>query len=264
MDVRDFFARSFKRPQFRVTVNARCGRSCFFCRPSGEAVATLPGAELSVDDLIAVAEAVRSAGIRSVKLTGGDPALYRPLEDAVRRLRTECGFEEIEVISRHPLLGARADRLVGAGVTVLNMSVDTLDPLLHHELCGVNDLPQVLAALDECVATGVPVKVNTVVMGGINDEEIDQLIAYCSVRGVRVLKLLDVIRDLDGGAESFARRLATKRGKNLRDLFVPLDHLATRLGAHATRADVVQQGDLGHPMTVLNMNRPGNPGGSIL
>lgn len=73
-------------PQFRVTVNARCGRACFFCRPSGEAVATAAGTELKVDDLIAVAKVVRAAGITSIKLTGGDPALYDPLEDAVLRL----------------------------------------------------------------------------------------------------------------------------------------------------------------------------------
>ncbi|MGH3720082.1 MAG: radical SAM protein [Pseudonocardiaceae bacterium] len=84
-------------PQFRVTVNARCGRACFFCRPSGEAVATAAGMELKVDDLIAVAKVVRGAGITSIKLTGGDPALYGPLEEAVFRLRREAEFDQVEV-----------------------------------------------------------------------------------------------------------------------------------------------------------------------
>src|SRR4051812_42470780 len=121
-----------RMPQFRVTLNARCGRACFFCRPSGEAVATAAGAELNVDDLISVASVVRSAGITEVKLTGGDPALYSPLEDAVRRLRLEVGFEKIELISRHPRIGKRADRLATQGVTTFNISLDTLDPALHH------------------------------------------------------------------------------------------------------------------------------------
>jgi GTP 3',8-cyclase len=102
MPVRNGNRSGARLPQFRVTVNARCGRACFFCRPSGEAVATEAGSELKVDDLIAVATAVRAAGIPSIKLTGGDPALYDPLEEAVARLKREAGFHEIEVISRHP------------------------------------------------------------------------------------------------------------------------------------------------------------------
>ena len=246
----------WRLPQFRVTVNARCGRACWFCRPSGEAVATAPGAELAVDALIAVAKVVRAAGIASIKLTGGDPALYAPLEDAVARLRREAGFGEIEVISRHPRIGERAQRLAALGVTQFNMSIDTLDEDLHHELCGVDDLPDVIGALRSCVETGVPVKVNMVVMGGINDGEVPALAGFCAAHGVRTLKLLDVIGDLDQGAESFARRLAIRRGRSLPELYVPLETLAAQFGATAVRREIRTQGGLGHPMTVLAL-----PGG---
>src|SRR5216683_2848301 len=104
-------------PRFRVTLNARCGRACFFCRPSGEAVPTAAGTEIAVSDLLAVARAVRRHGVRGIKLTGGDPALYGPLEDAVSRLRDEAQFDEIELISRHPEIGPRARRLARNGVT---------------------------------------------------------------------------------------------------------------------------------------------------
>ncbi|TDD80586.1 radical SAM protein [Actinomadura rubrisoli] len=238
-------------PQFRVTLNARCGRACFFCRPSGEAIATAAGAELAVDDLIRTASAVRAHGVDGIKLTGGDPALYGPLEEAVGRLRTEAGFTSIELISRHPLIGDRAKGLAELGVTVFNMSVDTLDPELHHEICGVDDLPEVLHALGQCVATGVPTKVNTVVMSGVNDAELPGLVEYCEDLGVRTLKFLDVIKDLDGGTESFARRLAIRRGSTLPDLYLPLAELTARFRARASREETRSQGGLGHPMTVL-------------
>jgi len=180
--------------------NSRCGRACFFCRPSGEAVTV----DLAPDDLVRVATVVRRTGIGSIKLTGGDPALYEPLEETVLRLRRGAQFDEIEVISRHPLIGSRAADLAEAGVTQFNMSVDTLDPVLHHEICGVDDLPAVLDALGACVATGVPVKVNTVVMAGVNDHEVATLAAFCERVGVHTLKLLDVIKDLEAGTESFA------------------------------------------------------------
>lgn len=240
-------------PQFRVTVNARCGRTCFFCRPSGEAVATAARSELAVDDLIAVAKAVRLAGITRIKLTGGDPALYDPLENAVVRLKHEAGFDEIEVISRHPRIGERAERLATLGVTQFNMSLDTLDKRLHHELCGVDDLPEVICALQRCVKTGVPVKVNMVVMGDINDDEVSALADFCAMNGVRTLKLLDVIKDLDEGAESFARRLAIRRGKKLPELYVPLETITERFAAEAVRQEVRTQGGLGHPMTVVTL-----------
>lgn len=238
-------------PQFRVTLNSRCGRACFFCRPSGEAVSTAAGTELSVDHLIAVAKAVYKLGITSIKLTGGDPALYEPLEEAVSRLANEVGFDDITVISRHPRIGSRAAALRKAGVTQFNMSLDTLDSDLHHELCGVNDLAAVLDALRMCVATGVPVKVNTVVMSNINDTEVPDIATYCAGIGVRTLKLLDVIKDLDAGAESFARRLAIRRGRSLKDLYIPLEVFESRFGAGALRREVRTQGGLGHPMTAL-------------
>lgn len=240
-------------PQFRVTVNSRCGRACFFCRPSGEAVPTASTASLKVDDLIRVARVVRSLGVTSIKLTGGDPALYEPLVEAVTRLRDEVGFDEIEVISRHPLIGARARALSAAGVTQFDMSIDTLDNALHHELCGVDDLPEIIAALHRCVQTGVPVKVNMVVMGGVNDTEVPDIADFCSAAGARTLKLLDVIKDLDEGAESFARRLAIKRGVKLPQLYVPLEKAAATLGAGAT-TEIRTQGGLGHPMTVLRLS----------
>lgn len=77
MDVREHEETTRPRtPQFRVTLNSRCGRFCFFCRPSREAVATTKNTELHPVQLLAVAHEVRAQGVDSIKLTGGDPALY--------------------------------------------------------------------------------------------------------------------------------------------------------------------------------------------
>lgn len=245
--------RQHRMPQFRVMLNARCGRACFFCRPSGEAIATDSKRELNVEDLVRVAKAVRSSGISGIKLTGGDPALYGPLEEAVMRLHREAGFTDIEVISRHPRIGERAARLASLGVTQFNMSIDTLDRRLHHELTGMDDLPEVVSALRKCVETGVPVKINTVVMRRVNEDEIPRLVDFASQTGVRILKLLDVIKDLDQGTEDFARRLAIKRATTLSELHVPLEDITKRLSEIAVDSSVRTQGGLGHPMTALTL-----------
>jgi GTP 3',8-cyclase len=240
-------------PQFRVTVNSRCGRNCFFCRPSGEGVPTPPNVDLPVDDLVQVAGVVRDFGIDSVKLTGGDPALYPALEPAVNDLRGVAGFKEVEVISRHPAIGRRAVRLAEAGVTQFNISLDTLDPRLHYDITGQNDHVAVLDALRSVIATGVPVKVNMVVMSGVNDAEVGALAAWCEAEGVHTLKLLDVIKDLDAGAESLAKKLARQRGKVVSDLYVPLGAVTSQVSMAAARVTIRTQGGLGHPMTVLTM-----------
>ncbi|MFD7614382.1 radical SAM protein [Streptomyces sp. NPDC059828] len=240
-------------PQVRVTVNSRCKRSCYYCRPSGEAVATESGTDLDPDRLIAVATAVRARGVDGIKLTGGDPALYGPLVEVVRRLRQEAGMREVEVISRHPRIGELAPALAAAGVTLFNVSLDTLDERLHREICGVDDHAGVLAAIGACVATGVPVKVNVVVMSGINTPEVGRLIEFCEAAGVHSVKLLDIIKDLGESGESFARRLEIKRRLRLPDLYVPLGELADGIRARAVGEEVVQQGGLGHPMTVFTM-----------
>jgi GTP 3',8-cyclase len=240
-------------PQFRVALNSRCGRACFYCRPSGEAVGTAAHTELKPSDLLRVARCVRAHGIRHIKLTGGDPALYGPLEEVITELRHNIGFDEVEVISRHPKFGPRAEALAKAGATQLNMSIDTLNPELHRRIVGINDHEHVLRALDQCVATGVACKVNIVVMAGVNEHEIVDLVTSLAARGVRCIKLLDVIVDLDRGDESFAHRLEKLEKRSLEELYAPLERVAKHLRDLTTSFELRSQGDLGHPMEVLKL-----------
>lgn len=242
-----------RRPQFRVTVNSRCGRACFYCRPSGEGLSTAPSQQLSPDDLFRVARAIRTTGINSIKLTGGDPALYEPLVDVVSGLKT-MDFN-VEVISRNPRIASLAASLASVGLDLLNISVDTLDPNLHRRIGGVDDLTAVLHAVECAVEAGLLVKVNAVVMSGVNEDEILNLVDYCGRVGVRTLKLLDVIDDLDQGEESFARRLRDV-APSLRHLYTGFDEITAALEIAASTHSVRHQGDLGHPMRSFVM-----PGG---
>lgn len=243
---------SMRMPQLRVSVNSRCQRACFYCRPSGEGVPTDPRESIHPEDLILVAAACASHGITSIKLTGGDPALWAPLANVVRRLKTETGIKEVQVISRNPRIGEMITELREAGLDQLNLSLDTLNQSLHHKITGVDDLPELLRALDKAATAGIPLKVNVVVMSGINDGEIVDIIEFCESSGVGELKLLDVIRDLGDGKENNLFRL---RGadQTLRDLFVPLGPMATLLRDRAESWELLNQGGLGHPMFAARM-----------
>ena len=235
-------------PQVRIAVNARCGRACFFCRPSGESIATPPRSMLDIDTVVRLCEAFRACGARDFKLTGGDPALWPPLVDCVERLKQNVGIERLEVISRHPQIGQLASALANAGVDQINMSIDTLDPNVHRRITGNDDLALVQQALREVIRTGVPCKVNTVVMRDLNEAEIPRIVRYCENEGVEQLKMLDVIRDLDTGTESYKTRLIQIGASSLSDLYTPLDRIAEWLEEQATSKQRTYQGGLGHPM----------------
>ena len=242
-----------KVPELRVTVNSRCQRACFFCRPSGEAVNTSSGKELDTETVLQVAKICSRYGVSYIKLTGGDPALWDPLIDCVLRLRNETKYY-IEVISRHPQIANKAVQLAASGIDTLNVSIDTLDPELHRKITGVNDLPQILEAIRTCINSGLRCKVNMVVLRGINEHEIENLIAYCEAAGVKVLKLLDLMTDIEDGGETFVQRMKLLGFDSLRALYAPLEGIAVNLRKRASREKRFRQrGGLGNPMLALTM-----------
>jgi cyclic pyranopterin phosphate synthase len=239
-------------PQLRIAVNARCGRACIYCRPSGEAIATAPWLTLNELHVLDVVEAFAKVGGEEIKITGGDPALWPPLVSAVSNICAIPGIQSVEVVSRNPRIGELAPDLAKAGVSILNMSIDSLNPAKHKFITGIDDLGAVVEALNRCVATGVKCKVNTVVLRDINESEILPMADFFAASGVSTFKLLDIIRDLDSGEESFSRRLS-RYGKSLRDLYVPVNKYVDEFQAHAADISTGFQGQLGHPMSVLKL-----------
>jgi len=219
-------------------------------------VATPAKAALSVADVLTVAGALAEQGVREIKLTGGDPALWPPLVECVSQLSSISGVR-VDVISRHPKIGELAAPLAEAGVALINVSIDTLNPELHRLITARDDLPLLLRSVRAIVAAGIPCKINTVVMRGVNDHEVLELVDYCEREGVHTLKLLDIIEDLDSGSEAFVKRLRVLRvepkPKNIRDLYLPLAGISSELGKRAVASKEAFQGGLGHPMTQYTM-----------
>lgn len=240
-------------PQLRITVNSHCGRRCFFCRPSGEGLSASGHSQLSKRDVIQVCGVAGEMGVTEVKLTGGDPALWEPLVDTVYEIKRDGLVKHLEVLSRHPRIGQLAPALAEARVDLINVSLDTLQADLHRRITGVDDLPETLNALTECVSSGIPCKVNTIVMRELNDKEIASIITYCEHVGVRYLKLNDVIRDLHNPPLTHASHLLEVEGRVLSELYCPMGEIQEQLRARATKVRTKRQGGLGHPMLVYSM-----------
>ncbi|MCZ7601634.1 MAG: radical SAM protein [Melioribacteraceae bacterium] len=237
-------------------VNSRCERHCFYCRPSGESLPIKNNLQIELDKLLGICSFFKDMGVTDIKITGGDPALWEPLVHCVTKLKNELGFRQVHVISRHPRMGELCTDLAEAGVDLINFSLDTLNKDLYVKITGREDLEELLVSISRCVEAGVKCKVNTVIMKGVNDKELPDILKFCEVNKVSEVKLLDMIKDLDLGDESYIKRLKIITGKEntkLTDLYLPLQGIKEKLQEKSLKTETIYQGGLGHPMTKITL-----------
>jgi cyclic pyranopterin phosphate synthase len=202
---------SFNRPvsNLRVSLTPKCNLSCIYCHREGEKD---PEAPLTAAEIAEVLRVAAGFGIRSVKFTGGEP-LLRP--DLIEIVKSVPAGVESSITTNGTLLAGLAADLKQAGLRRVNVSIDSLDPATYKKIAGTDRLSDVLDGIDAALATGLtPVKLNMVVLKGINDHEIDDFLKY--VRGNRdlVLQLIELMNfndcdhhgDLNGLENSLASR----------------------------------------------------------
>lgn len=169
----------------RVSLTDKCNLRCTYCMPA-EGLDWLPKPQLLTDDEVVrlVRVGVELLGIREVRYTGGEPLLRRGLVDIVRRTTALTPRPQVSLTTNGLGLAKLAAPLHEAGLDRVNVSLDTLDRDTFQKLSHRDRLADVLAGLTAAADAGlVPVKVNTVLMRGINDADAVQLLAYCLERG---------------------------------------------------------------------------------
>jgi GTP 3',8-cyclase len=168
----------------RVSLTDKCNLRCTYCMPA-EGLDWLPSPELLTDDEVVrlVTIAVRDLGIRAVRLTGGEPLLRRGLVDIVAQLAALDPRPKLALTTNGIGLAKIAAELGAAGIDRVNVSLDTLRADRFQTLSRRDRLDDVLAGLDAALASGLsPVKVNAVLMRGVNDDEALDLLHYCLER----------------------------------------------------------------------------------
>ena len=169
----------------RVSLTDRCNLRCAYCMPP-EGLDWLPAPEVLTGDEISrlIRIGVTMLGIREVRFTGGEPLLRRDLDSIIARTAALAPRPEISLTTNGIGLARRAPALRAAGLDRINVSLDTLRPEVFRKLARRDRLPDVLDGLAGAAAAGLtPVKVNTVLMRGLNDDEAVALLAYCLSRG---------------------------------------------------------------------------------
>ena len=202
---------SYNRPvsNLRISLTPKCNLSCIYCHAEGE---NAPQEQISAPDIAEILRVAAGFGIRSVKFTGGEPTLRPDLVDIIRSVPE--GMES-SMTTNGTLLAAIAGDLKCAGLSRVNVSLDSLDPVTYKKITGTDRLSDVLDGIAAALDAGLtPVKLNMVVLKGINEHEIDDFMAY--IRGNRnlILQLIELMQfnncahhgDMNGLEGSIAAR----------------------------------------------------------
>jgi len=170
--------------RLRLAVSDQCNFRCAYCRPHSAAVSANGGPPLSADQLVAVADAAVGCGISALRLTGGEPLLRKDLPEITARIFGLAPGLDLAVTTNGSLLFEQASRLAQAGLQRVNVSLDSLRGARFQALTGSDSLPAVLRGLRAAKRAGLgPVKINTVVVRGVNDDEVAELVGFAAEHG---------------------------------------------------------------------------------
>ena len=192
----------------RVSVTDRCDFRCVYCM--SEDMTFLPKADLlTLEELDRLCSAFVRLGVRKLRLTGGEPRVRRNVMSLFhglgRHLRTGM-LDELTVTTNGSQLARYAGELAEAGVRRINVSLDTLDPARFTALTRWGRFDQVIAGIGAAKAAGLAIKINMVALRGVNEDEVDAMIAWCGEQG-HDLVVIEVMPMGDIGADRFEQYL---------------------------------------------------------
>ncbi|WP_407656941.1 GTP 3',8-cyclase MoaA [Kocuria soli] len=245
----------------RISLTDKCNLRCTYCMPAG-------GMDwLPKQDLLTTAEirhlvrvGVDQLGVRELRLTGGEPLIRADLEEIVAGVREDHPDLPVSITTNAIGLARRAAGLKQAGLTRLNVSLDTLDPQTFRMLARRDRLADVLEGVEAAVDAGLtPVKLNAVLMRGVNDHEAPELLAWALERGLSLRFIEQMPLDADHGWTREGMITAQEIRDRLSTRFDLSPHPADRDGAPAELWDVRP---LGAAEGTAEDNAEGTPGGT--
>ena len=185
----------------RLSVTDRCDLRCVYCMPKGFDGFETPDHWLTFDEIERVIAAFGRLGVRRIRITGGEPLVRHELPKLAKRLSLLPGIEDLSLSTNAVQLAKHARELRDAGVERLNISLDTLRPDRFKEITS-GKLDKVIEGLLAAKAAGfAPIKINMVVMKGVNDDEVEAMVAFCLEHGF-TLRFIETMPMGDTGREA--------------------------------------------------------------
>ena len=216
---------SLRRPlgSLRVSVTDRCNLRCRYCMPEQEYVWLPKQSILTFEEIARLVSVFTALGVAKVRLTGGEPLLRHDLPALCRMLAGNTGIRDLAITTNGLLLAKQAAALRQAGLGRITVSLDTLRPERMRDLARSDRHADVLAGIAAARAAGFPLKLNTVVMRGVNDDEVVDLIEFARSQDaeLRFIEYMDV-----GGATGWSAEQVVSQREILEVLSVRYGSIA--------------------------------------
>ncbi len=199
--MKDGFGREIN--YLRISVTDLCNMRCVYCMPPEGVKQKCHGDIMSIEELAEVARAAAELGVKKLRLTGGEPLVRRGIIPLVEQVASIPGIEDVAMTTNGALLPDMAQDLKNAGLRRVNISLDSLNEDRFRAMTRGGDLKRTLAGIEAAKKAGLePIKINTVLMGGVNDDEIEH---FCAITvdepiEVRFIELMPI-----GSAFPFGR-----------------------------------------------------------
>ena len=193
METTDVFRRPIK--DLRISVTDRCNYRCRYCMPLDQYVWIEKRELLTFEEIVRLARLFVDLGVRRIRITGGEPLVRRDLDRLLEDLSGIGGLKDLSLTTNGSFLAQSAPGLKRAGLRRINVSLDTLDPEKFRTITKRGRLDAVLEGILAARDSGMsPIKINTVVIRGVNDDEILDLVEYSREHGLqaRFIEYMDV------------------------------------------------------------------------
>ncbi|MEM2875015.1 MAG: GTP 3',8-cyclase MoaA [Candidatus Hadarchaeales archaeon] len=173
----------------RLSVSSRCNLRCFYCHMEGQREGAR---EMTPGEIGGIARIAAELGVRSVKITGGEPLIREDIGEIVGEI-SRAGIRDISMTTNGVLLAENAASLRKEGLCRVNVSLDTLDPELYWRITGERALPDVLAGIEAAKEAGLsPIKINMVLLSGLNEGGVDEMMKYAFGMGA-ILQIIEYV-----------------------------------------------------------------------
>ncbi|MFQ5909677.1 MAG: GTP 3',8-cyclase MoaA [Thermoplasmata archaeon] len=204
----------------RLSVTADCNQKCFYCHHEGQWTSK---GEMTTADIHRLLDIAHAAGVRRVKITGGEPLMRNDILELVREAARL--FDEVSLTTNGVFLDSYADDLTEAGLDRVNVSLDTLDGGLYERITGTDDVLRVIRGIDESLQAGLaPLKINTVLLSELNNSHLSELLGFAASKRA-ILQLIE-LNPLNGNG-----------GNALRRFFYPLKEIENSFAAQAVQVE---------------------------
>jgi cyclic pyranopterin phosphate synthase len=175
----------------RISITQRCNFRCDYCHKEGEGCSRGISEEMTVDEIVRIARIAVSLDISRIKLTGGEPLMRKDLCDIVKGISGISGLNDLSLTTNGSFLAFEAEKLRKCGLKRLNISLPTLNPEKYHKLTD-GTLDNAVEGVKAAVAAGLnPVKLNMVILNGINVDDVPEMMDFASQTGT-ILQLIEL------------------------------------------------------------------------